>query len=233
MKKSLLILAGFCFLQGNSQNVGINTTTPEASLDVNGNLRIQDVPISSAAASQKFLVLDSNNKVEQVYGNYASAVNTTIAKASKKNGFNLLTATTYLTWQKIDFDVTSINPGNNFKTIGSFYKVPSDGIYEVTYYFKYGTGLTASLLSSTKIGILKKTGSEFSVLDERKFEGVSIGLGITGFNVLELAISSSTINSIYVLNKNDELSFEIVKGAIELGILNSSSSEVIIKKISN
>ena len=49
--------------------MGINTTTPEASLDVNGNLRIQDVPISSAAASQKFLVLDSNNKVEQVYGN--------------------------------------------------------------------------------------------------------------------------------------------------------------------
>ena len=49
-KKILLLFAGFGFfvLQASSQNVGINTTTPEATLDVNGDIIIRTSPLTVA-----------------------------------------------------------------------------------------------------------------------------------------------------------------------------------------
>jgi hypothetical protein len=49
-KKRLLFFAAFLFfvLQAVSQNVGINTTTPEATLDINGDIIIRTSPLSVA-----------------------------------------------------------------------------------------------------------------------------------------------------------------------------------------
>jgi hypothetical protein len=49
-KKILLLFTGFVFfvLQASSQNVGINTTTPEATLDVNGDIIIRTAPLTVA-----------------------------------------------------------------------------------------------------------------------------------------------------------------------------------------
>ena len=60
MKKLIIFFASICFIASNSigQNVGINTATPEAALDVNGDIIIR--PGTLAVADGMTLSLDVN-----------------------------------------------------------------------------------------------------------------------------------------------------------------------------
>ena len=212
------------------QNVGINTTTPEASLDVNGNVMIETVPTATDAPTYDYMVQNPTTKeVQKINGSYAAATNTTVAKATASAGISLLGASLFADWQRINFDPAnvSINTGT-FNTTTDEYTVPSDGIYEITYYVRYGTGVQASLLGGdVKIGVLRQTPALVNtVLDERLFAGVNLVLG-------NVTISSSEINSVYALNAGDKISFAIDQGGISLGLLGSSFASFVVKKISN
>ena len=62
MKKHIVLLLCFINMGVYAQNkTGINTTSPKADLDVNGTLRVREVPENLNAT--EWLVLDENNKV--------------------------------------------------------------------------------------------------------------------------------------------------------------------------
>lgn len=65
MKKILSILLAL-FVSGFSkaQNTGINTTSPTAKVDVNGNLRIRTLPLGSSS-TDLVLVVDANGNVKK------------------------------------------------------------------------------------------------------------------------------------------------------------------------
>lgn len=210
--------------------VGINTTTPEATLDVNGNLIVRTVPTTPIATTYDFLVLDpATFEVQKINGTLGTAsVNSSIAKAVEEDGISLLDGSLFAGWQKINFGSghIPINPGGNFDSATDFYTVPSDGIYEINYEFRYGNGVLLGLFGNPKIGILKHDGGTYTVLDSRIFGGANLG-------VLSVTISSTQINSVYSLSAGDQLSFEIFAGSISLAALGSSYASVVVKKISD
>lgn len=231
MRNYITFLLVLCCSLSFAQNVGINTSTPQAILDINGNAIVRTVPTTATAANYDFLVSDPTTKeVQSLNGNFASATNNTITKAVDTDGFSVLALELAGGYQTIDFapGTVSINPGSFFDVSTDEYTVPSNGIYEIFYYFRFGTGVQASLLStSPRIGILKTTGITTTLLDNKAFAGVNLGIA-------NITITSSDINSVYQLVAGDKISFGFNRGSlISLGLLGSSRAEFVIKKISD
>lgn len=218
----------FCFY-ANAQNVGINTTEPKAALDVNGNLVVRTVDNAAVANTYDYLVVNPTTKeVQKRNGNFDT--NLSIAKASLSNSTSLLSVGLFNGYNKIQFNTAEINAGSYYSTSSFDYTVPSTGIYEINFYFRYGTGLQAALLSGdVTVGILKEdvSTSIIAPLDKRKFAGVNLAV------LINVTISTSEINSVYKLNAGDKISFGVNKGTLNLGLLGSSAAEFVIKKISN
>lgn len=239
MKKYYLLLTLISFLVSNAQNVGINTNNPSAQLDINGNTIIRTVPVAPAPLTNTydFLVLNPATKeVQKVNGNFNR--NTTIAKVSQKEAVTLLDVGV-TGRRKINFATPVIDLGSNFSATTDLYTIPSTGVYEIYYYFRYGTGLQISLLGSTEIAIYKQVASNTPVLvDSKAFSGVNLEIPsilITpAIPVAYVTISSTEINSAYQFTAGDKLSFEVVGGnGLLVGVLGSSRAEFVIKKISN
>lgn len=231
MKNLLILTSVFCFIISNAQNVGVNTKTPTATLDVNGNLRVRTVPVTDAAASYNFLVANAENEVERINGNFASAVNTTIAKGETTGAFTLLSVGIN-DWLNVNFSESNviIDTGNNYTpgtltTSSSYYTVPSTGIYEIDYSIRFGRGVELGVLTDKRIGIIRQTTSSTTILDSKSFDGIDV-------LVLTLSLTSSSINSVYQLNAGDKIYFAASSG-ITVNLLNRSRASFVIKKISN
>lgn len=238
MKNFYLIFGGLLFSYNIYAQVGINTSEPKATLDVNGNFRVNSVAeITALDNNHKVLLLNEATKmVDKVdlsllSGNSGSNINNSISKGIEADGVSLLNIGLFDGWQKIDFASghVPLNAGNYFDSATDQYTVPSKGLYVIDFYFRYGTGLQASLLGGTpKIGILRVpfSGGSYQVLDSRKFSGVNLGL-------VAVTVSSVEINSIFSLSQGDKLSFEFDQGGVSLGLLGSSSTSFHIYKISD
>jgi hypothetical protein len=151
----------------------------------------------------------------------------------------VLGASIYSGYNRIGFTGTDvkIDPGSNFDSATSTYKVPSDGVYAINFEYRYGDGVQLQLLSlggTPRAAILKQLGASYTVLDERDFSGANISLGLVlGIVPLSVIISQTQVNSIYKLTKDDVLSFEVYLGGIALSVLGNSFSSVSIYKISD
>lgn len=156
--------------------------------------------------------------------------NTTCLALKKQGSLSILTLGLIEgdNWQTVEFSSSEITTGNTSNFTNSTYTVPSKGIYKIGFYFRYGTGIQATLLATQpKIGILKTTGTVSSVLDYRSFLGVNL-------LVANLNLSENSIDSIYNLEAGDKIVFAISKPAlVDLTLLSSSSASAYIYKISN
>lgn len=230
MKQYITLSALLVCFYGNAQKVGINTISPKANLDINGNLMIQTVPASDLANTYDFLVVDpTTNEVQKVNGNFDK--NMTIAKGVTSSGLSLLG--TAGSWQKINFDPINdllINRSSTFEaTTDDSYIVPSNGIYQVDYDVLYGDGVQLSALNFTgtpSIGIMKTTGGITTPLDTQKFSGAGIG-------IVKILISKASINTVYELVAGDKLSFQMNSGGLTLSLLSTSKAEFVVRKISD
>ncbi|EKT4550162.1 hypothetical protein ABF179_001321 [Flavobacterium psychrophilum] len=75
MKKFIIILAFTNTLSLLAQNVGINTTSPSKTLDINGELRIQTLPDANAdATANKELVVNAAGDVKTTDRNTIGAI---------------------------------------------------------------------------------------------------------------------------------------------------------------
>ena len=51
LKQMLLIIVFGCFFQSGFSQVGINTTTPLSTLDINGNLNVKEIGLANVTLS--------------------------------------------------------------------------------------------------------------------------------------------------------------------------------------
>ncbi|MFC6859617.1 hypothetical protein [Zunongwangia atlantica] len=221
--------------------VGTDDPDPDMTLDINGKVKIRTIDDVSEFLSDDRILFTTlaDGEVKQISLEAlisdinSSNVNTTIAKGLKSNGVTLLSAATYANWQRIDFTGSNItiDEGPHFSTANDYYLVPEDGIYAIGYYFRYGTGVQASVLSSTppKMGILRYQPSitTYTVLDQREFAGVNLSIAAN------ITISNSEINSFYRLNANDHISFHIDRSGVNLNLLGTSKANFYVYKISD
>ncbi|RNA61560.1 hypothetical protein D1631_06260 [Chryseobacterium nematophagum] len=215
--------------------VGINTTTPTATLDVNGNVKIRTVPTASSLASFKLIGVDTGtSEIQQTNLNTLtdSFVNTSMYAAKKSTGISLLTlgifpsgfrAVNFLESERITGTTTGL-----FSDTDNTYVIPSAGTYAVGFTFRYGSGVQASILSNTPgVGIIRNRGGVATLIDSRSFSGANLIL-------LSLTISESSLNSIYTFQAGDRISFGLTgSSALDIGLLGASVASFYIYKISN
>lgn len=162
-------------------------------------------------------------------GTWSSIENTTSYAAAKASGFSLI---------NLDVLVSGFR-GMNFlasdRTVGLAslysesdysYTVPSTGVYQISYSFRYGSGIQASVLSGgqgTAVA-LTRSGST-TIIESSAFNGLSLG-------VVALTISSSSINVLYELQAGDKITFGLTGGSLlTAGLASTSKGNFFITKV--
>lgn len=240
---SIFLVAPFFLCSFTIGQVGINTTNPTATLDVNGNLKIRTTPTVGSMENMQVILLNKDSyEVSQIgfqafmdiinNGGYPSEINTTVYAAKKKSNFSLINLSLFSNgFKSIAFSPFDKTVGDDalYSTTDGSYIVPSDGTYAIGFSFKYGNGLQASILTGGPgLGIgLTRSGSTM-MLDERLFSGVNLSVA------LSLTISEGTINSLYNLKKNDRVNFGLINSSvITADILSTSVASFYIFKVSD
>ncbi|RNA62845.1 hypothetical protein D1631_13335 [Chryseobacterium nematophagum] len=215
--------------------VGINTITPTATLDVNGNVKVRTVPTATSLASLMLIGVDTGTSEIQKIDLTTltnSFVNTSIYAAKKTTGISLLTlgifpsgfrAVNFLEAERMTGTTTGL-----FSDVDNTYVIPSPGTYAVGFTFRYGTGVQASILSNSPgVGITRNRGGVATLIDSRNFSGANLLL-------VSLTISESSLNSIYTFQEGDRISFGLTgSSALDIGLLGNSVASFYIYKISN
>lgn len=237
MKNYLLIILVSGIYTSNAQ-VGIGTDNPQATLDVNGNLKVREIALTeSIPPGQAVLYVDNTvigdavvKKVtteglaEALFNEYFGS---TIFAARKSSGISLLNIGLWGNFQPIIFDESDVTAGNYELISNDGYLVPDTGVYLINYSFTYGTGIQLGLLSGTpKISIVRQTPSGFSEINFKDFAGITLA------GLASLTLSSADLSGMYQLNAGDRIYFGINRDGVNLGLLSSSQATVSIAKIS-
>ncbi|UDQ53210.1 hypothetical protein LJF28_17485 [Chryseobacterium indologenes] len=215
--------------------VGINTSTPAATLDVNGTLIVRDTP--QATALPGFQLLASNLGNDEVFIMdpqiviAASNTNTSVFAAKKTTGISLLSLGLFPSgFRAVNFLAAerTIGSASLFSDTDNTYTIPSTGVYAIGFSFRYGTGLQVSLLANNPgVGIVRTRAGVATIIDSRPFSGANLVL-------LSLTISDSSLSSVYSFQAGDKISFGLTGStALDVGLLGSSTSSFYIYKISN
>jgi hypothetical protein len=226
--------------------VGINTTTPQANLDVNGTVKIRQTPVAPALPGYQILAVNQNTggdfQVAQVTPQLISdyvvsqintngTTNTSIYAAKKSTGITLLSLGLFPTgFRAINFlqAERTVGAAALFSDSDNTYTIPSNGTYAVGFSFKYGTGLQAGVLTNSPgMGILRTRSGVATIIESHTFSGLDLGL-------VALTIAESNINSIFTLQAGDKITFGLTGStALTAGILTTSIGSFYIYKISN
>ncbi|MDC8103269.1 MULTISPECIES: hypothetical protein [Chryseobacterium] len=235
-KISILILFLISF-QAFSQ-VGINTTTPAATLDVNGDVKVRQVPTTTTLTGFDVMMYNiATGELQQAdpalvaSAGSGGATNPTLFAAKKTAGISLLSLGLFPSgFRGVNFLTAERTIGSAalFSDTDNTYVVPSDGVYAIGFTFRYGTGLQASILANSPgVGIVRTRAGVATTIDSRAFSGANLIL-------LSLTISESSLNSIYSLQAGDKISFGLVgSSALDVGLLGSSVASFYIYKVSN
>lgn len=115
------------------------------------------------------------------------------------------------------------------------YTVPSSGIYQINYSFRYEQGLIASVLSSApEMRILKTTSGTSTTLDFRTFGGITLLPTVTLLGIslgASITLADGQISHIYNLQQGDVLTFGIARGGLDLSVASNSAAEISVYKI--
>lgn len=235
MKKKFYSLLLACAAFPLFSQVGINTATPAATLDVNGTLIVRDTP--QATALPGYQLLASNQGSDQVFVMdpqliiSAANVNPSMYAAKKTAGISLLSLGLFPSgFRAVNFLAAerTLGSASLFNDTDNSYVIPSTGVYAVGFTFRYGTGLQASLLANNPgVGIVRTRAGVATTIDSRPFSGANL-------LVLSLTISESSLNSLYSFQAGDKVSFGLVGStALDVGLLGSSVASFYIYKISD
>ncbi|BAP30806.1 uncharacterized protein CHSO_1769 [Chryseobacterium sp. StRB126] len=215
--------------------VGINTNTPTATLDVNGNMRVRNTPTATTVPGYQLLVQDTGST--EVYAMDpqlligAANVNSGMYSAKKTTGISLVNVALFpATFKPVNFltNERTIGSAAMFSDSDSSFIIPSTGVYMLGYTFRYGTGLQADLLvNGYGIGIARTRSGVGTIIDTRPFSGLDL-------LVAKLTISEASINSLYSFQAGDKVSFGLTgSNVLSLSIAGSSVSSFYIYKVSN
>ncbi|AZA83001.1 hypothetical protein C1637_17315 [Chryseobacterium lactis] len=235
MKTKIYSLILACATLPLFSQVGINTATPTATLDINGTLVVRDTPMATALPGYQLLA--SNIGSAEVFAMDpqlvigASNTNTSVYVAKKTAGISLLSLGLFPSgFRAVNFLAAERTLGSAalFNDTDNTYTIPSTGLYAVGFSFRYGTGLQASILANNPgIGIVRTRAGVATTIDSRAFSGANLIL-------LSLTISESSLSSVYSFQAGDKVSFGLVGStALDVGLLGSSVASFSIYKVSN
>ncbi|MCJ7935504.1 MAG: hypothetical protein MUW56_18245 [Chryseobacterium sp.] len=235
MKTKIYSLLLACSTLSLFAQVGINTATPTATLDINGNAKVRTTPAAPAIAGYQILGINSANSevssIDPLLIYAAANTNSTVYAAKKTTGISLLSLGLFPSgFRAVNFLAAerTIGSASLFSDTDNTYTIPSAGVYAVSFTFRYGTGLQASILANNPgVGIVRTRAGVATTIDNRPFSGANLIL-------LSLTISETTVNSLYSFQAGDKISFGLTGStALDAGLLGASVATFYIYKISN
>lgn len=163
MRRTILVMGLSLFLAPFYlvAQVGIETTDPIASLDVNGNVRIAEtLEGTTEAAKDSILIVDGNGIVhrtsaEEIYRAYVSN-HSYVAGSLRDDGTHVVYLTISLGGgsKRIPFNSTDIDEYDNFDTTNYQFVAPYEGIYEASVQFTLNS---LAGLGDIGLAIIKET----------------------------------------------------------------------------
>lgn len=243
--KTNMVTAALCLFSSSFMfaQVGINTTTPQSTLDVNGNMKIRQMPTAPSTTGYQILAINQNiggdfevSKLSpQLIADLATqggtaGVAASVYSARKTAGVLLVSAAVFPSGFR------AVNFVNAERTVGSTavfsdndntYVVPSTGVYKINYTFRYGRGLYGQGVNAG-VGVVRTRNAVSTLIDSRNFMSEDIG------NNMTVAIAQETIDGLYPLQAGDKLSFGLTNSSLlDPGILGISMAYFNISKVSN
>lgn len=236
MRTKLLLICKMIIAVFIQAQVGINTSDPKATLDINGNIKIRTLPtVSSIGTNQSILVHDRSASgdfevkeisADNLLGSYASNA----YYASKTGGWALVDLGLGNSWSKVNLTGTADTKlGNAANFTAGVYTAPQAGVYLVSYEFHFNAGVNLEILGGKRLGILKNN----VVYDDKIFDGVRIALVVP---VASAPITSTELSSLVQLAANDKLTFAVnVSGlvAADLALLTNARVNIKIHRLPN
>lgn len=216
-KKAILIVF-FTLLQGILfAQVGVNTTTPTATLDVNGDVVIQNVPYCDENVTNKILVLNnSNNRVEAIN------LPKSFVKGIGGTGFSILSLTILSGWNKVSFPTLEFDENGDFNLTTQTFTAPMNGIYNISVYVKMNSLIS---LSSFGVGIFKESSGHTNLIADETYQALSVsilGIGVT-------SPPTRSTQTLVKLNQGDKIHFGIK--STDLTILNNGEAQFSIFQV--
>lgn len=191
----------------------------------NGSVSTEKISATGTANSTTYLRGDGT------WTTTSEITNTSMYAAKKTAGISLLSLGLFPPgFRAVNFLAAERTVGSAalFSNTDNTYTVPSNGVYQIGFTFRYGTGLQASLLANAPgVGIVRTRAGVATTIDSHSFSGANLIL-------LSLTISESSLNSVYTLQAGDKISFGLTGSSVlDVGLLGSSKSSFYIYKVSN
>lgn len=237
MKKNFLLFVFFVMTNILNAQVGINTSDPKSTLDINGNLKIRNISsLPSLSSDQTILLRDKSTtgdfEIKEISSDILVIANANAYYASKSGSWSLLDLGLGSFWSKINLTGTSDTKlGNQALFNTGVYTASQAGIYVINYEFQFGSGVNLEVLGGKRLGILKNN----VVWDEKLFDGVRVSVaGI--ITIASIPLTSTKLTSLVQLAVGDTITFAVnVSGLlpIDLTLLSNAKVNLYIYKVSN
>lgn len=238
MEKNILLFVVFLFTNILNAQVGINTSDPKSTLDINGNLKIRNVAaLTSLSSNQTILLRDKTTttgdfEIKEISSDILVLANANAYYASKSGSWSLIDLGLGSFWSKINLTGASDTKlGNPSLFNTGVYTALQAGTYAINYEFQFNAGVNLEALGGKRLGIIKNSNI---VWDEKLFDGVRVSL--LGITLASVPITSTKLTSLVQLAAGDTITFAVnVSGLlpVDITLLNSAKVNLYIYKISN
>ena len=205
--KKLVLLYFIFYLTPFFAQVGIDTTLPTASLDVNGNLRVRTLTSTSNNSAAKDSILVSDN-----LGNIKRVSSKTVIESHLKtfikgsfSGSTDISLTLASGTKKIPFNLEEFDENDEFNTTTNTFTATQSGIYAINVAIKTTSSISIAL--DFGVAILKNG----TVINRNSFANI----GVLGINVTPPVRSVQTLVS---LNSGDTINFNIICNIANLSL---------------
>lgn len=233
MKNHLSLSSGLFLTTFSIAQVGIGTDNPQATLDINGNVKIRNInEITVPTTNQAVLMIDNSlggdMEIIQISpDNLLSSSSFTAYSARNAGGWSLLSLGIGGTnWHKINISGASdTRVGNPDLLEEGVFTAPESGIYLVDYEFQLASGVNLDVLGNKRLGLIKNANE---IWEEKFFDAVRVELVIP---LLAVPVTSSTITSLIELDAGETLTFAVETGGVNLTLLTNNEVNLSIIKL--
>lgn len=232
MKNLLSLSLGLSFMTFSIGQMGIGTDNPQATLDVNGNVKIRTInEVTAPTTNHGVLIIDNSvggdNEVFQISSENLFSTSSTAYSALKDGSWSLLSLGIVGTnWHKINLTgVDDTRVGNPALFTDGVYTASESGIYMVNYEFQLEAGVNLDVLGNKRLGLIKN-GTE--IWEDKFFDAVRVELIVP---LLAVPVTSTSITSLVELNAGETLTFAVETGGVDLTLLTNNEVNLSIIKL--
>jgi hypothetical protein len=205
--KKLVLLYFIFYLTPFFAQVGIDTTSPTASLDVNGNLRVRTLTSTpnNSAAKDSILVSDNLGNIKRVSSKTVIESHLKTFIKGSFSGSTDISLTLASGTKKIPFNLEEFDENDEFNTTTNTFTATQSGIYAINVAIKTTSSISIAL--DFGVAILKNG----TVINRNSFANI----GVLGINVTPPVRSVQTLVS---LNSGDTINFNIICNIASLSL---------------